>query len=193
MVVSDDGTLSDDFSVSSGQHVYCNFYNTRHATLTVVKKAFPVNSAQSFHFTLNKVAPADNEKNDVNILDFIGDTSLVKGFNLDDNTDPTLPNNNVSSLSPGVYEVKEDSTAGWDLASMDCGDVTSTKTATSIRFELQAGQQLTCTFVNQKHVVPQVLGETTVLTNTGLPIVAFTLAAMTLFGTALFVGTRRQN
>ena len=184
---------SASFSIEGDDVVTCTFTNVRHARLTVVKQAFPVNSSQSFTFSLSLVNPVVEEDNPLsvqtNTLNQLGGStlSLVKTFQLDDNTDPTLSNNDTSSLSPGTYEVSEASTDGWDLLSMDCGDVTVTKNGSAIRFELAAGQQLTCTFVNQKHIVPQVLGASTVLSDTGVDLLAYTLAALTLLGTAIIV------
>jgi uncharacterized repeat protein (TIGR01451 family) len=199
------GTTTDMFSITGDQAVTCVFTNVRHATLTVVKQAFPFGTSQSFNFTLERVNSilvdeVQNEEGENSILNLLGNTSLVKEFQLDDNNDATLPNSNDSDLSPGVYQITEDATAGWNLADMSCGNVPVTKTGNTIRFELTAGQQLTCTFVNQKPPVPQVLGDSTAapqvlgtLTNTGLPIVAYTMAAISLIGAALFTYRRQTN
>ncbi len=107
----------------------CTINNTKLATLNIIKDALP-NDAQDFNFTTSNLGGAI--------------------FNLDDDTDATLPNQQTfNNLTPGqTYSVTEQSLAGWSLTGLSCNDVSqigSTATVTPT-----AGQVVTCTFTNTK-------------------------------------------
>lgn len=158
-----EGTVSDSFAVNSNnQHVYCYFYNVRHATLTVVKDAIP-NDPQPFNFTLEKY----NRCNEVNaeavtnltrLNESCDDYTTVDSFQLVDNKDPNLASKTESlsaadifSESEGVtYRLTEADTPGWKLTDLTCGDVEVSYDGSSALLTVYPGQNVTCTYTNTK-------------------------------------------
>lgn len=194
-ITSGSTTSSDNFEVSAGETVNCTFENFRHASLTIVKKAYPFGTSQAFTFDVSSV----NFEDEVQSL---GTSTLINSFQLDDNNDPTLPNAKAMSLAAGTYTVTEEATAGWNLVGIDCGNAQVTTSGATVTVNLDFGQQVTCTYTNQQPVVPQVLGASTttggkgaVLANTGTSVVVPTILAVSLTLTAagVMVGERMQR
>ena len=99
-------------------------------TITIVKNALP-DDAQDFGFS-----------------------SPLGSFTLDDDADGALQNSRSFTVSPGSYTVTEIGVAGWQLTSIVCDDSNSTgniSTATAT-LNLEAGEQVTCTFTNTLHL-----------------------------------------
>jgi hypothetical protein len=181
IVIKNLQTRTVTFLVLPGQNLTCTFTNTHQTgTITVNKQLFPISDSGKFNLAVDNTVSATAVGNG-------GTTGAVK-------------------VLTGLHTVSETAAPGTNLSDYDssysCVNarlvvvVSGTGTTTSA-FAIAKGDNVVCTFTNQHKVVPQVLGDSTTgptLTNTGLPIIAFTLAAMTLLGTALFVGTtRRQN
>jgi plastocyanin len=115
-----------------GESVTCTFTNQGVGSITVVKDAQP-NSAQDFAFTAGGgLSPA--------------------GFNLDDDGDGTLSNQQIFSNVPaGVYSVTEGSDpAGWQLTDITCagGGGNTTDTGRTATIGLDPGETIACTFTN---------------------------------------------
>ena len=140
--VSGDGTgavvgapLDDDNGASSGS-AYVFGLNTG-GVITIVKDAVPDN-AQDFPFGL--LLPTLPE-----IL-----------FSLDDDADPTLPDRKVFLLEPGEYFAFESigGVPGWTLSNRACDDPGSSVieggllAAIGVAIDLDAGEDITCTFTN---------------------------------------------
>lgn len=109
----------------------CTITNTKLATLTIIKDALP-NHEQNFSFSTSGLGGAV--------------------FNLDDDADNTLSNQQVfNNLTPGQqYSVTEQATPGWQLTGLTCNNTPqqgNTATVTP-----GAGQSVTCTFTNTKLV-----------------------------------------
>lgn len=111
----------------------CTITNEKLASLTIVKKALPVDD-QVFGFTTTGLTPAT--------------------FDLSDNdVDATRSSRTFSDLTPGeTFTVTEGSTTeiGWDLTELSCsGDSATTNLADrTISYKPAAGDQVTCTFTN---------------------------------------------
>jgi len=96
-------------------------------TITIVKDTIP-DDPQDFEFT----------------------RSFGENFLLDDDANPT-PSNTItfSSLAPGTYNITEIEPSGWYLADIACtggGNITIGDTGVTI--DLDAGDDVTCTFTN---------------------------------------------
>ena len=96
-------------------------------TITIVKNTIP-DDPQNFEFTRN----------------FGGN------FFLDDDANLTLSNTiTFSSLAPGTYTVNEIEPSGWYLAAINCtGDDNIVIGDTGVTIDLDAGEDVTCTFTN---------------------------------------------
>ena len=126
----------------------CTFKNTKHASLTVVKETDPATDPQDFDFDL---------------------TGTGIGTDLDLDTDPAsaTPSQQTFSLNAsqlGAKTVTETAVAGWDLTGLTCaGDDDSSVTPLSDRkatLDIEAGENVTCTFKNTKHASLTVVKET---------------------------------
>jgi LPXTG-motif cell wall-anchored protein len=103
--------------------------------LTIVKDAQP-NSAQDFSFTLD--APND----------------LDTAFNLDDDSDGTLPNSVTYNVPPGATTATEvNIPGGWTLTDITCtkaGTAVGTEVGSSVTVTLADDELVTCTFTNSR-------------------------------------------
>jgi len=105
-----------------------------YGSITIVKDAVP-DDAQDFAFT--------------------GDAS----FSLDDDTDGTLSNTQTyATILPGAYTLTEGAVTGWSLTDLNCsGDTDSGSTLTlatrTAEIDLDAGEDITCTFTNTRGAV----------------------------------------
>jgi hypothetical protein len=127
--------------------VRCTFTNRERAKLTVEKQTLPDGSAQLFDFTGSANLPDADE-----------------AFSLSDGN-----SHSVSDLAPGSYEVTETGEPGWDLTQLSCDDAGDDVPSTTdlaggkASFELEAGEDVTCTFTNReraKLTVPDGSAET---------------------------------
>lgn len=158
-----EGAVSDDFGVNyNNQHVYCYFYNIRHASLTVVKDAMP-NDPQPFNFKLEQYSPCvELSSQTLTNLSQINEScdgyTTVDSFQLVDNTDPSQASKTESlsaadfySESEGItYRITEADTPGWVLTGLDCGDVEASYDGSSVLLTVYPGQNITCTYTNTK-------------------------------------------
>ncbi|GEM_PF-5170377 len=155
-----------------GDQVSCTYTNTKLATVTVVKDAQP-DSSQAFNFT----------------------TSLGDSFTLTDNGVVSTNSKTFTDVMPGTYTISEESVAGWNLHSINCGEGTQISYAKGeLSLVVEPGANVTCTFVNTK-IPGKVLGTTTELVNTGDNGLANILAGTILISFALAARWfgRKQN
>lgn len=119
-------------ATAAGSNIACTFTNNAVGSITITKDAQP-DGPQDFAFVSTE-APALN-------------------FSLDDDADPTLPaSRTFGSLSAGLYTVTESLVPGWTLASIACvdpdGGTTTSVLLRSAVIDLDAGENIICTFVN---------------------------------------------
>ncbi len=126
VVANGQGTVTVPFNVNNGDSITCTFTNVRLPKLKIVKDAQP-NSDQVFDFTSAK----------------LGDFSLVDDGN-------STNSKQFEKLAPGIYQVTEQSVDGWDLGSLSCSNELWDRTSSTLTVELVAGDDVTCTFTNQK-------------------------------------------
>lgn len=103
--------------------------------IVVIKDAQP-DSAQEFSFSL------------VN-LDKPNDPTV---FALDDDIETMLPATRAFGLRPGEYSISENAVTGWTQTSATCVSSITGKTPTPGSISLEAGETVTCTFVNTAQV-----------------------------------------
>ena len=145
---SDTGNTAT-FNAQSGETITCVFTNTKHASLTVVKETDPASDPQDFDFDLTGLGvPAD--------LDLDTDAG-----------DATLPSQqtfNLNAAQLGAHTVIESAVAGWSLTDLVCtgaGADSSTNTGTrTATLDIDAGENVVCTFENTKHASLTVVKET---------------------------------
>ncbi len=128
---SDAGSTAT-IQVDPGDTITCTFTNKKDATVTVIKDAVP-NDAQDFAFTTTG--------------------SQLSGFSLDDDADGTLSNTKLFTVSGagfGAKTVTEGDVDGWALTSLTCDDDDFVKVGKTAELDVEPGEQITCTFVNQK-------------------------------------------
>ncbi|MBU1188141.1 MAG: DUF11 domain-containing protein, partial [Gammaproteobacteria bacterium] len=145
--VVDIGARTATISLEGGETVRCTFTNTQQGTIIVEKQTNPDGSPQSF--------------------DFSGDAagSIIDGQQII-----------VNGLLPGNYSSTETLPAGWTLTSISCDDGNSSgnvNTATA-NFVLDAGETVTCTFLNSQE------GSITIVKNTQGSDGTFTFTSSTL-------------
>src|SRR5215216_661021 len=137
---SSDAGGTATFDAQSGETITCVFMNTKHASLTVVKATDPASDPQDFDFDLTGLGvPAD----------------------LDLDTDPAsagTPSQQSFSLNAaqlGAHTVAESAVDGWSLTGLVCtggGDDSSTSLGTrTATLDIDAGEDVVCTFTNTKH------------------------------------------
>jgi LPXTG-motif cell wall-anchored protein len=120
----------------------------------------------------------------------------------DDGVNTALASKNFSVM-PGSYKVMEGSLIGWTLSSIKCtGTNGSTSSGTTVALRVAAGDNITCTFVNEHG---SVLGSSTTavtptpttpeLVNTGETPWLTTLIGLIaiLLSAGMFVVTRKQQ
>ena len=105
-------------------------------SITIVKDAQP-NSSQDFAFTTSGTG--------------------LSNFSLDDDAGAPGASNTLSNtktfkyLNAGNYTITETKVNGWTLKSLECSEGASVeKSATGVTVHLDQGQNVTCTFTNQK-------------------------------------------
>lgn len=125
-----DATInSEGFSIdlAAGENVTCTFNNREDSSITVIKQTVPDGSTQSFTFDPSTSLSGDN-------------------FQLNDDGAKTY-----GTLAPGTYGVDEVVPTGWDLISVSCDDDDASTTSTGFSIDLDAGEDVTCTFTNREH------------------------------------------
>ncbi len=128
-----------------------------YGSITISKDALP-DDPQDFSFT----------GSGPNGFDFGG------GFSLDDDADGTLPSTaTFNTLVPGTYSATEGAQTGWSLTGLTCVDPdngSSTDLGTSTAtVDLDADENITCTFTNTQLVASIVLTKTPTLDDTVVP------------------------
>jgi LPXTG-site transpeptidase (sortase) family protein len=142
-----------DTAVLNNYAVASNAVNVAvaYGSITVTKDTVP-DTAQDFGFTGN--GP--------------GGYNFDGGFSLDDDADGTLPNTlTFNNLIPGNYSVMESTVSGWFLTGLTCtdpdnGSTTNLGTATAT-IDLDAGENVSCTFTNTQWITSIVLTKTPTL------------------------------
>lgn len=117
------GNTCNDIVIANGEDKECTITNTKYGSITIVKDARP-SSDEIFRFTTG---------------------AGLFNFTLVDNLDDSNPSKVFDNLLPGTYSVSETEPDGWDLTSATCTDGSP---VTAIN--LSAGEDITCTFVNEK-------------------------------------------
>src|SRR5215216_6410919 len=136
---TDLGDRKATLDIDAGETVVSTFTNTKHASLTVVKVTDPASDPQDFDFDLTG-------------------SGVPTALDLDtDGGDATLPAQQSFSLNAsqlGAHAVKENVPAGWGLTNLQCtgaGGDSSTNLATqTATLEIDAGENVVCTFTNTK-------------------------------------------
>jgi hypothetical protein len=118
-------TSTASIDVDAGEHVTCTFLNTAQGSVTIVKQTVPQDTGgQMFAFA-----------------------GGLGAFSLTGGQSSTIPN-----LGPGSYDVTEALPAGWQLTQITCvdpdGGSTFNLAASSASIDLDAGEHVTCTFLN---------------------------------------------
>ena len=114
-----------------GEDVMCTFTNVERGSITVVKETDPDGGVG---------------------FDFSGD---LGDFSLDDGDSETF-----DTLLPGDYGVTEAVPVGWDLDSAVCAGGDSTVAADGVTVQLNAGEDVVCTFTNVERGSITVVKET---------------------------------
>ncbi len=123
-----------NIDLGPGENITCTFVNTVNTavgSITIVKNTTPTTSTQLFGFT---------------------STFSPSNFSLYD--DGSALNNQISfgSLTPGVYNVTEAVVSGWSLTGLSCNDPDRGSSvnlgASTAVIDLDAGENIICTFVN---------------------------------------------
>ncbi len=126
-------------NVSPGESLVCTFTNTKDASLKVVKVTDPASDPQDFDFDLTgSGVPAD--------LDLDTDAG-----------DATLPSEDSFTLDAselGAHTVTESTVAGWALTALVCtgggGDSSTSLGERKATLDIDAGENVVCTFTNTK-------------------------------------------
>ncbi len=106
--------------------VQCTFINEPSGTITIIKDAEP-DSKQKFNFSGD-----------------LGEFSLV------DNGDSNTNSRTFVGLEPDSYYVAEEEIEGWKLANVECEGGSYDPAGNGIYINLGAGENITCTFTNEK-------------------------------------------
>jgi uncharacterized repeat protein (TIGR01451 family) len=126
-------------SGTTAQDATCIFNNgVSPGSIKIVKDAQP-NDAQNFHFTTTGTG--------------------LSAFDLDDDSDATLPNSKTfTGLTTGTYSVTEEAVTGWDFKDIVCtGGSSIQKSGATVTIDLAAGENVICTYTNVKrgHLIVQ--------------------------------------
>jgi agmatine/peptidylarginine deiminase len=123
----DDGSPLSNVNIAAGETVTCTFVHHQRGSVTAVKQAQP-NDAQNFTFSA-------------------GGGLSPTSFQLDDDSDGTLPNsrtfNDVTATSG--YSLSETVPSGWDQTAATCDDGSPVS-----NIAVAPGEHVTCTFTNRK-------------------------------------------
>ena len=126
--------------IEAGESVVCTFVNTKDGSLKVVKVTDPASDPQDFDFDLT----GDGVPTDLDL-----DTDPASAGTPSEQTFP------LDATELGGHTVTESVTAGWTLTDLECtggGDDSSTDEATrKATLDIDAGENVVCTFTNTKH------------------------------------------
>jgi hypothetical protein len=133
-----DGSAPGALSLEPGESVTCTFTHTKRGRIAVVEDARP-DDPQDFAFAISGAADG-------------------QGFDLDDDTDATLPRTRTFTLVPGAYTVTGTLPGDgiWEPTSLTCtsaqgrGGITTDVAGRRADVGLAAGDLVTCTFVDTK-------------------------------------------
>ncbi len=154
------GTAS--ITLNADETVTCTFTNIKPGSITIIKDTVP-DDAQDFAFTTSGTG--------------------LSNFSLDDDANVTLPNTqNFNNLAPGSYSVTEGAVAGYSVTAINCVETTSNSSVNLgnrvASITLDAGESVTCTFVNTLQQGHLTLQKTVVNDNGGTALdTAWTLSA----------------
>jgi DNA-binding beta-propeller fold protein YncE len=120
-----DGSDPSNIDVSQEEVVTCTFTNRKRGRIIVVQDSLP-NDPQDFSFT-------------------VGGGSSPSSFQLDDDSNGTLPNTQViANVVPGSgHSVSQTTPAGWGTAQTSCSDGSPVS-----NIDVAPGETVTCTFSN---------------------------------------------
>ncbi|MGW8185328.1 MAG: prealbumin-like fold domain-containing protein [Candidatus Moraniibacteriota bacterium] len=118
-----------DINIEANETVKCTFTNTKRSSITIIKDA-ENNNIQDFEF--------ENDFGNGNPETFYLDDDGINGS--------VLSNSRTFEVLPGEYEVSEEEVAGWQQESATCDNG---ETIDSINVE--PGENVTCTFVNEEY------------------------------------------
>ncbi len=124
-------TATASIALADGETVVCTFTNIKLSSITIIKETDPAGGT-GFGFT--------------------GSSALGLPFTLNDGQTRVK-----DDLGPGTYTVTESSLpAGWNLTSIECNDPDggTTTLGTTATIDLDAGEDVTCTFHNFKPAPP---------------------------------------
>lgn len=123
---------AEPFMVTSGTSASRVFGNTQTARLTIVKDAYPDSDTQVFTFN------PDWSENDFSLMD--GEDTVYES------------SKTFSNLTTGEYSVAENEAEGWFLTEVYCEDDFSgfSVDGHTLTVDLEAGDDVTCTFVNHE-------------------------------------------
>lgn len=136
-------------NVATGTNITCRFFNKR-------TSAPPPPPPTTGKITIRKqTTPSDPQ--DFAFYAFGPNSGCCGPFQLDTDPGSSLPNSKTFTLPPGSYSFKEDfanpvPVPGWVLANINCtgGGTTVDMNSKSFTANLQPGQNIVCTFVNQR-------------------------------------------
>ncbi len=121
---TDLGSATAGIDLDAGEHVVCTFLNTAQGSVTITNRTVPEGADQVFEYGGD-----------------LGAFSLTAGAHT-----------TISTLSPGTYDVTETLPAGWDLSDITCNDPDGGTIidlgAGTVAIDLDAGEQVSCTFFN---------------------------------------------
>ena len=102
-----------------------------YGSVTIIQHT-PINGGQDFHYSSEV-------------------PEMLTSFNLDDDDDGYLPDQQSSSYVPaGQYLVSQDEVSGWELSSIECQDPTGGGNGytNGVLLDVAAGEDVVCTFTN---------------------------------------------
>lgn len=123
-------------TLAAGGSVTCTYTNTKRGSITIIKDTQnPATDPEDFSFTTTGTG--------------------LSSFDLDDDGDNanTLSNTKTfTNLVPGPFSVTEGAETNWTLTALTCSDANSTGNTTTrvASINVEAGESVTCTFVNQR-------------------------------------------
>ncbi len=148
---------SAQVSVTQGdQQITCTFTNARQAKIIVIKDADP-DDAQDFTFVIQTGIPEDVEDVGdecpfcVDDWEEVQNPAFSTSFDLDDDNDPTLSNQQTTFVEPGIYTISELEVDDWGIDEVVCNDVKMNRHNDTVGILIAQGETITCTFINEKN------------------------------------------
>ena len=119
-----DGSPISSIDVSQGEDVVCTFVNKQRPSVRIVLDA-QLNDPQDFTYDL-------------------AGGPTPRTLTLDDDSNPTLPNNGLLYVTPGSYTLTQGAVAGWETLSSSCSNGQPLS-----NLNISYGDNITCTFTNR--------------------------------------------